>query len=109
MSALSTDDLARLRDSITPGSWFLEGNWSAGSEMGGWLSCGAPDTAHSPLFGLDPICGSPEQIIANARAIALLPDLLSELTHLRGEVEAMRAVAETALAAPTTGESHGSK
>lgn len=58
----------------TPGPWILEGHWSPDSKkLGGWVS-----TAHpSPLFALEPITGTPANIIANARLIAAAPDLLA--------------------------------
>lgn len=109
MTDLTTDALKRLAASITPGEWDCEvltatdeigDEWATDVEVGS--VSGAPIHAHDLGYSDD----TDRRIIANARAIALVPALLSELTHLRGEVEAMRAVVETALAAPTTGESH---
>lgn len=63
----------------TPGPWMLEGSWSIDSDgLGGWVSTIHP----SPLFALDPILGTPESIIANARLIAAAPELLKALTEL---------------------------
>lgn len=102
MSALSTDDLVRLRDSIPDGPW----------ESYSTTSIISVRTDHSKRIGSGKICNtaiSPKSVHRHtgwqiARAIALVPDLLdraiadaetiaaqeAELIRLRGEVEAMR-------------------
>ena len=109
MSALSTDDLVRLRDSITP-DWCVYGEPEVGLPPGLF----AGKIGHEgfgpiePLHGCDLMLASiaPDLLnraIADAETIAAKE---AELIRLRGEVEAMRDVVEIALADPTTGESH---
>lgn len=64
----------------TPGPWKLEGTWSLDSKqpLGGWVSTMHP----SPLFSLEPITGTPANIIANARLIAAAPELLAAAKEL---------------------------
>jgi hypothetical protein len=67
----------------TPGPWFLEGHWDVKSkfDLGGWVSSNPP--AGCPIFQLEPIVGTPEEIVANARLIAAAPETAAERDRLK--------------------------
>lgn len=77
-------DVRATKAAHTAGPWKLEGNWTISAKpLGGWVSTIHP----SPLFELNPLTGSSEEIIANARLIAAAPDLLASLIAVTDELE----------------------
>ncbi len=57
----------------TTGAWEIEGDWSGGPNMGGWIT-----TPHC-VFEISPICGSEREIVADIRLIAAAPKMLAAL------------------------------
>lgn len=95
------DELLALREGMTLGSWIFEPHNLAGADVGeimddepsgelfpmGYISTSVPQ----PIFALQPVFGQDEEQLANARAIAAVPDMLDAIEALAAERDALRA------------------
>ena len=88
---IDLDEMKRDMEAGTPGPWFLEGNWDhkSGNRLGGWVSNNPP--AGSPVFALEASVGTPNEIAANARRIARVPDMEATIIAQAATIEALRA------------------
>ena len=84
------DDLKELLAKATPGPWIFEPHNLAGTEFEGermpfgFISTDFP----SPLFTVDNILAiDPDELDANARIMAMAPDLAAEVLRLRGALK----------------------